>query len=124
MNTDFSQQQRLMADPSNFNKWVPQSHANNTLVYHQGFTNNYQYRQYLINNGAKIAQVNASSYGHDQLPRVNFTTTKEKEGKYLFKSAQDATKPYGYQDSDLKSNYLKKQQDKFNLIAPILKLNE
>ena len=42
----------------------------------------------------------------------------------LFKSLRDTTKPYGYQDSDLKNLYLERQSLNSQFVTPIVTQDE
>ncbi len=68
-----------MSDGRLFSNYEAACKANNQLKSNLGITNNYQYRQYLINNGNQVAQKNS------QLACA--------ESSQCIKEAQQAPKP-------------------------------
>ena len=110
----------LMSDGREYSKYDPACKANNTLRNDLGIKNNYQYRQWLINNANIIAKKNRSASCNQCSECVKYATQVPKTQKYLFKGCADNSKPYGYEDSDLKNIYLSSQSLNSRLHAPIL----
>lgn len=112
----------LMSDGRIYTNWDPACEKNKTLIKQNNIQSNYQYRQFLIQNSGNLMQTNAiaacdqcgvCSYGYP----LHYDTNN---GKYLYKSMQDNTQPYGYETSDLKNMYVSRQQLQARLSAPIM----
>jgi hypothetical protein len=77
---------------------------------------NLQYRKYMIHNGATIIDLNTNKnqhvYGNGKHKHIT--------NKYLYKSNSDFTKPYGYENSDLKNNFLASHSYQSKLFAPFI----
>lgn len=111
----------LMNDGRNNSDWNPSCEINNQFIKNHNIQTNYQYRQFLIHNGNSIRNKNmvdscdqcgVCKYGYPFQPNSN--------GKYLFKSCSDKSRPYGYECSDLKNAYLSKQELQSRLVAPLM----
>ena len=111
----------LMSDGRHLTNWDPGCTANNTLRSRVGIKSNYDYRQYLMKNADKIMGVNNELANQDN-SRHNIIKSQESKNtvKYLYKSLEDNTAPYGYEKSDLKNMYLNRQQLNHKLKAPIM----
>jgi hypothetical protein len=110
----------LMSDGS-YTDWNPSCAVNNQYIKQNNIKTNYQYRQFMINNGMNIQKSNtettyklcgAQKYEPDLKPKHN--------GRYLYKSCQDNHRPYGYETSDLKNVYLSRQDLESRMIAPLM----
>ena len=110
----------LMTDGREFSNYDPACKANNELRQNLGIKSNYDYRQWLIHNGNKIAQQNRNSACHDCSECVRAAAQAPKTQKYLFENCADNSRPYGYQTSDLKNMYLSRHSLDGQLRAPIL----
>jgi hypothetical protein len=111
----------LMSDGRLYGDWNAACKNNNALKAKEGITNNYNYRQYLINNGSKVMLENAkASCDNCCACFENFNKTPRKNDKYIFKSCSDKTVPFGYEHSDLKNMYLSSKDLSNRLNAPIL----
>ena len=75
---------------------------------------NHEYRKFMIHNSNNIRDNNVLQhiYGNGKHQIIT--------NKYLYKSNSDFTKPYGYEESDLKKHYLYTQSYKSNLFAPYI----
>ena len=99
----------LMSDGKFNTNWNTACANNNRLKREANIINNYEYRQYLQQNGKTLIIEN-------QLAACNncgITWNKyngENHKKYLFKSCNDGTKPPGYDSSDLKNIYLSREE--------------
>ena len=95
---------------------------NNELQKSVGIKNNYDYRQYLINNGLDIMSQNMeSSQGCSNVKHFSDVVA---HGKYLFKSFTDTNTPFGYEKSDLKNLYLSRKQLESKMTAPFVTQEE
>ena len=76
---------------------------------------NSSYREYLVNNTNSLIENNKNVF-------CNYKKFIQRNGnnKYLFKSINDNNKPFGYEVSDLKINFIQKQTIKTNNTAPII----
>ena len=110
----------LMSD-ERYTDWNPACELNNKLIRKSGIQTNYQYRQYMIKNGLKVQQNNLNA-AYEQCGGRKFEPDFKSfhTTKYLFKSYQDKTRPYGYETSDLKDIYLSRQELQSRMIAPLL----
>ena len=112
----------LMTDGRNYASWQPEAVINKTLQEKSGINSNWEYRKYLVDNADSIMKFNQvescdqccscpAVYGNNQpIPRT----------PYLFKSCTDSTQPYGYENSNLKKEYLTREQLESRLSAPKL----
>lgn len=95
---------------------------NNQLQKSVGINNNYDYRQYLINNGLDIMAQNMES--SQECSNVKTFSDVVAHGKYLFKSLSDTNTPFGYEKSDLKNLYLSRKQLESKMTAPFVTQEE
>jgi len=80
---------------------------------------NWQYRQYLTKNADSIIKYNQTSQCIEQPTYPK--TTHSTDGPYLYTSCVDRAQPTGYQNSNMKQNYLDKQKIKCTMISPEFK---
>jgi len=111
-----------MTDGRNYASWQPEAAVNKVLQENAGIKTNWEYRKYLVDNADAIMKFNQlescdqccacpARYGDDQPP----TGTP-----FLFKSCTDSTQPYGYENSNLKIEYLSREQLQSRMTAPRL----
>ena len=111
----------IMADGRNFAQWQPDAVVNNRIQQKEGITNNWNYRQYLQQNGLQIMNYNTTEacYELGLDPHVQTGKTPSDNVPYTFRSTFDTGKPgFGYCNSDLKNPYLSREQLNSRLIAP------
>ena len=111
----------IMADGRNFAQWQPEAVVNNRIQKTEGITNNWNYRQYLQQNGVQIMNYNTaeSCYELGLDPHVQTGKTPSDNVPYMFKSSFDTSKPgYGYCNSDLKNPYLSREQLNSRMVSP------
>ena len=80
------------------------------------FSSNFQYRNYLTKNGSNIIDINNNNFYFDQQSKCTYTneeTHKSSNSPFLFNKNNLTTKPYGYSDSDLKSNFINKRTTQY-----------
>jgi hypothetical protein len=110
----------LMTDGRNYASWQPEAVINKTLQENSGMKTNWEYRTYLVDNAQSIMQYNQlescdqccacpAKYGDDPPPSGT---------PFLFKSCTDSSQPYGYENSNLKKEYLSREQLQSRMIAP------
>lgn len=114
----------LMSDGNIYTNYNSDCNINRQIIQKENIKSNFEYRKFLTNNAKKIMNVNRKEacnmcgvchYGYP---------LQMNHGKYLYRSIQDGTQPYGYETSDLKREYLSRQQLQSRLVAPILSQNK
>ena len=113
----------LMSDGKWATNWEPACGINNELKKAVGITNNYEYRQYLIQNADNIIgknQMGACDNCCACWENFKDRNAIKSPNKYLFTSCSDKTQPFGYQNSNLKNLYISSKSLQSRLIAPIM----
>ena len=111
----------IMNDGRNFAQWQADAAVNNRIQQKEGITNNWNYRQYLQQNGLQIMNYNTTEacYELGLDPHVQTGKTPSDNVPYTFRSTFDTSRPgFGYCNSDLKNPYLSREQLNSRLIAP------
>jgi len=111
----------IMNDGRNFAQWQADAVVNNRIQKKEGITNNWNYRQYLQQNGLQIMNYNTTEacYELGLDPHVQTGKTPSDNVPYTFRSTFDTSRPgFGYCNSDLKNPYLSREQLNSRLIAP------
>ena len=111
----------IMNDGRNFAQWQADAAVNNRIQQKEGITNNWNYRQYLQQNGLQIMNYNTTEacYELGLDPHVQTGKTPSDNVPYTFRSTFDTGKPgFGYCNSDLKNPYLSREQLNSRLVAP------
>ena len=112
----------LMADGRNYASWQPGDAINESIRKEEGIKTNWQYRQYMTKNADAIIKGNQldacnqcctcpATYGRPAM--MNGTP-------FLYSSCTESAKPFGYENSDLKSAYLSSYQLECRLTAPVI----
>ena len=115
----------LMSDGKMFTLYNPACDLNKKLKQKNGMKNNYEYRQFLIKNGVSLMNKNNVASCDECSECVLQGTSNDKSyGKYLFTSISDNSKPYGYQNSNLKNLYLERQALNSQFVSPIVTQDE
>jgi hypothetical protein len=107
--------------------WQPDAKTNNKILVDSGITSNWKYRQYIQNNANHIMKYNTMEYiyASGNNPYAVSNKIPSDNVPYKFSSLYDPNKPnYGYSDSDLKQEFLKKQQLSARMIAPSFQTNK
>jgi hypothetical protein len=103
-----------------------ESDTNAILIKTNGIQSNWQYRNYLIDNGASIMNENFREACNDvgYFERFNRNDIgngdKIKNTPHMYSSYTDDSKPHGYVNSDLKDLYLSREQLNSRKIAPTM----
>lgn len=111
----------IMADGRNYSTWQPDAVINERIQKQEGIQTNWEYRQYLQNNGQQIINYNNTEACYDLGldVRVKSDKTPSDNVPFKFKNTFDTSKPgFGYCNSDLKNPYLSREQLNARLIAP------
>ena len=117
----------IMSDGSNFASWQPEAVVNKRIQQQEKITTNWNYRQYMQQNGLQIMQYNTAEacYELGLDPHTQVGTTPSENVPYMFKSTFDSSKPgYGYNDSNLKNPYLTREQLNAKMISPHISAND
>ena len=109
-----------MSDGKTFTLYNPACDLNNKLQHKNGIKSNYEYRQFLINNGVSIMGRNSKLFCGENAECLHKSNNNNTFSKYLFKNLQDNTTPYGYETSDLKNLYTSKQELNNSYVTPIV----
>lgn len=110
----------LMSDGRHYTTFDPSCKANNELRDSLGIKNNYQYRQWLINNSTSVAKHNKKLACNESSQCIVEAAQAPSYQKYLFKNCADDSRPYGYEESDLKNMYVTRKALQSKLKAPIM----
>lgn len=111
----------IMADGRNYATWQPDAVVNQRIQVKEGIQSNWQYRQFLQNNGLQVMNYNTQEvcYTLGLDPHYNTDATPSSNVPYTFKGTFDTSRPgFGYCNSDLKNPYLTSQQLNARLVAP------
>lgn len=102
--------------------WQPESQINNDIRTNLDITSNWKYRQYMQKNATQIMKYNVmeSVYASGNNPYSLISSNEISENvPHRFASLHDTRVPnYGYNNSDLKQNFMKKQQFNSVLLSP------
>jgi hypothetical protein len=107
-----------IANTSGCSYWQPDCKINNEIKSASNINSNWKYRQYMQTNANQIMKYNAleSIYASGNNPYALNNTIASPNVPRKFNSLHDESKPFT--NSDLKQNFLKKQQFNATLIAP------
>jgi hypothetical protein len=103
--------------------WQPDAIINNKIHAESGLTSNWKYRQYMQNNAKHIMKYDTMEYvyasGNNPYIIDNKNVSSNQSAPYRFFSLHDPNTPtVGFSDSDLKQDFLKKQQMSARMVAP------
>lgn len=104
----------MMSDGRNYSNLLPEELINDTIKKEAGITSNWDYRRYLQNNASHIIKHNSQS-------AISATGLVEDPSNYVpvnFFGNPTPTAP-----SDLKSQYMSREQLNARLISPVINLN-
>jgi len=115
----------IMHDGRNYADWQPGSVINDRIRQEANIKSNWEYRRYLSNNADAIIKFNQlSACGDCCANTAQFTPTNENNNvnnnsPYLFKSCLDTSRPYGYENSNLKNIYLADVSLQARMVTPV-----
>ena len=106
---------------TNYSSWQPEALTNNKILADAGISSNWHYRQYIQKNANQIMKYNTmesiNASGNNPYTVLNKTPTNK--SPYLYSSIHDTNNPaYGFRNSDLKQDFMTKQQMQARMIAP------
>jgi hypothetical protein len=107
--------------------WQPDAVINNKIHVDADLISNWKYRQYIQNNANQIMKYNTMEYMYSSgnNPYAISNKTPSENVPYKFTSLYDNNKPnVGFSNSDLKQDFLQKQQISARMIAPSFQTNK
>jgi hypothetical protein len=115
----------LMSDGRNYASWQPEAVINERIRKAEKIQSNWDYRQFMIHHGEKIVENNTL----EACQMMGYTFTPEPPNSekpfqppMLYASLHDnRPSPFGYQQSDLKNEYLTREQLNARLISPTIR---
>lgn len=111
----------LVEDGRQYTNYDFPTKINKNLMEKNGVKTNYEYRKFLINNAKTLINNNQQdACNHVGICKYGPTLEILQNGKYLYKSCQDTTQPFGYETSDLKNMYLSREALHSRLSAPLM----
>ena len=116
----------IMSDGRNYSSWQPESVLNDKIKQDAGINSNWKYRQYLQQNANNIMKFNImetiSNSGNN--PYAVDNKTPSSNVPHLFTSTHDTSSPaYGFNNSDLKQDFMTKQQTSARMVSPSIQTN-
>jgi hypothetical protein len=109
-----------------YDLWHPFQQTNKKIVVNTSTTSNWNYRQNLQKNANNIMKYNSMSSINESgnNPYTVKNTDSIQKTPHLYKSIHDNNNPlYGFNNSDLKQNYMTKQKIHSRMIAPTIPTN-
>jgi hypothetical protein len=100
--------------------------TNKKIIDDAGIQTNWQYRQYIQKNANDIMKYNTmqSIQASGNNPYTLLNTKPVQNTPYLYNSVHDTSiPPYGFKNSDLKQNYMTKEQMKSRMVSPSISTN-
>ena len=95
--------------------WQPGAENNTQLRESNNINTNWKYRSYLVNNADKIIEINQmEACNQCCICPVDFNTGYVSNNPYLYNSFCDNSNPIGYQNSDLKEDFLNNYNNQCN----------
>jgi len=109
-----------------YNLWQPGASINTKIQNDSGITSNWKYRQFMQKNANDIMKFNAmqtiKTSGNN--PYTILNTKIVNNTPHFYNSLHDTNNPpFGYRDTDLKQEFIKKQQMKARMISPSIPTN-
>ena len=116
----------LQGNPNGYSLWQPEGLINQKIRVDSNITSNWKYRQYMQKNANDIMKNNTmqaiNNSGNN--PYAVLNTEIVNNVPHLYNSLHDANNPpYGFRESDLKRDFLNKQQMKARMISPSIPTN-
>ena len=98
--------------------------VNNSLLNSNRIVTNQDYRKYLTDNATKIMSSNKLEAGNNTSFCCNNYNDKQNNSPYLFEMRENNDVPDGYENSDLKENYVNTYNLKDTLKIPVIKIEQ
>ena len=108
-----------------YNSWQPNSLTNTKIRADAEILTNWQYRQYIQKNANDIMKCNTMQtiYDSGNNPYTLLNTKPRQNTPYLYNSVHSVPDSIPYRNSDLKQNYMTKEQMKSRMISPSIPTN-
>jgi hypothetical protein len=111
---------------TSYSLWQPEGSTNRKIQVDSGISSNWKYRQYMQKNANEIMKYNTmqsiNTSGNN--PYTILNTNPTGNTPYLYNSVHDTSSPaYGFRNSDLKQDYMTKEQMKSRMVAPSIPTN-
>lgn len=113
----------IMSDGRTYTSWQPGAIISEKIRKDAGITSNWEYRRYLTNNADSIIKYNQLSASEDcSGGNSDYSVGQETlaNSPYVFKNCFEKSRPYGYENSDLKNSYLSKFELQSRMVTPVL----
>ena len=108
-----------------YNSWQQDSKINQQIITDSNITSSWKYRQYMQKNANDIMKYNTmqtiNASGNNPYTLLNTQPTQNTP--YLYNSVHPAQNSIPYRNSDLKQNYITKEQMKSRMISPSIPTN-
>jgi hypothetical protein len=108
---------------NNYSSWQPEAVTNIKIKSESNINSSWKYRQYLQNNANHIMKYNTMEfiYTSGNNPYSVANKVSSENTPYLYSSTYDNRKPtIGINNSDLKHDYIKKNQLNSRMVAPTI----
>jgi len=111
---------------TSYNLWQPEGATNKKIQVDTGINSNWNYRKYMQNNANEIMKFNTmqaiNSSGNNPYIISNIKPTENTP--FLYNSIHDTSSPaWGFRNSDLKQEYMTKEQMKSRMVSPTIPTN-
>jgi hypothetical protein len=111
---------------NNYSLWQPEAVTNKKIQTDAGLSSNWKYRQYMQQNANQIMKYNTmeSINASGNNPYSILNTAQINTSPYLYKNTHDTNNPiYGFRNSDLKQDFMRKEQLQSRMVAPSISTN-
>lgn len=110
----------MMSSGDLYTDYTESCKMNNEIKQKAGIKTNYNYRQWLIKNADSVMKNNMDMARDQCCDGGDKFAPVANSVKHLFKNCSDKSKPFGYEESDLKNLYLSRTDLESRLRAPIM----
>jgi len=108
--------------------WQHDAVTNATLIKENNIRSNWEYRQYLTNNAVNVAEQNFRESSNDlgyinrfaTVPNIQSNQFQGVSGPAIYESVLDNKKVIGHTTSDLKTNYLSREDLQSRKFSPVI----
>lgn len=109
---------------NDYSSWQPEAKINNKIQASSDINSNWKYRQYIQQNANQIMKYNSmeSIYSSGNNPYSITSNVVNVPTPFIFSSIQSPS--IGYNNSDLKQDYVKQTQIRSRMVAPSIKINK
>ena len=125
-NTYYTIEPQQYFQGKSYSLWQPEASTNQKIQVDAGINTNWKYRQYMQKNANQIMKHNTMISIDDSgnNPYTVLNTKPTNKTPYLYTSIHDTSNPsYGFRNSDLKQDYMTKQQIQAKMVSPHIPTN-